>query len=425
MRDDPTFLTPRRILTSIGILFSGTTAARILSLASVVIVIRTVGPEEFGLYAASLALTKLTSVIFSLGLDDWLLRGGNLKNRGIKIAELLSSSLSIQFIVGLLWLGSLGILSQFLDPTVYPLDILLISGITVWLEELTQTMWTAFKVTLNNKVTMQLMILVQTLILGSALVCMAIGATTVLPYAIGRAIGTALGVIIAFIFILRQFGFQLEYRLSVRSLRETLPYAVSMALVLLYERADVTIIAWNLGKEAVGFYTPAVSLTLALAMAPAAIYGVILPVASRIFVERPTDLPSFSRQVLSGNLLLSITLGIGLALVARPVALLFYGPDYTATGDVLFVLSAVLAFRTLSFGLAAFVVAVGLQRQRIWAQAVAALFNIAGNLLTIRSHGIVGVAVVYCLSEAVLMLGYSMIFIRWLRAARNRQVTSR
>ncbi|MCL4835108.1 MAG: oligosaccharide flippase family protein [Caldilineaceae bacterium] len=386
---------------------------------SIIIITRSVGPDQFGLYAASLALAKITSIVFSLGMSDWLLRNGNLKAQSIGLPERLTGSLVVQFSLGLVWLGLLSATAPHLDIAVYPTTLLLIVAITVWLEELVFTALTAFKVALDNRVTARLMIILQLLNLGPLILLMILETNTVTPFIIARGITTIFGAVGGIFFAFRRFSFRLHKTTILQSLRETMPFAASMALVLLYERVDVTIIAGSLGQEAAGLYAPAVSLVLALTLAPAAIHGVMVPTMSRLFIENVKTLPGIATRSIIWSALLGLFLGGGLAIGSRPLTFLLYGPDYGPLVDILIILSGVLFLRTVSFGLAAIIVTVGLQNMRVIAQAAAALSNIVFNLLIVKEYGISGVAFVYCLSETILMLGYALIVVKWLRTIRN------
>jgi O-antigen/teichoic acid export membrane protein len=116
--------------------------------------------------------------------------------------------------------------------------------------------------------------------------------------------------------------------------------------------------------------------------------------------------------------------GVGLSLLvwlsAGPLVRLFLGPDYLETGGVLQILGLLLLFKAGSFGIAVLLVAAEQQRQRVQVQAIAAAFNAGANLLIIHQFGIVGVAWVYVLTEALLLAGYTFVAWRWWGAMNTR-----
>ena len=58
-------------------------------------------------------------------------------------------------------------------------------------------------------------------------------------------------------------------------------------------------------------------------------------------------------------------------------------------------------------------------------QAIAAALNIGLNLALIQVYGLVGVAYIYILTEAVLMVGYLAFYLRWQMTHRVQLVESK
>ena len=112
-------------------------------------------------------------------------------------------------------------------------------------------------------------------------------------------------------------------------------------------------------------------------------------------------------------MLVGAILGGGLAIISYPLVQFFYGVEYIMSGRILTVLSTVLVFKSVSFSLAAVLVAVGWQGKRVVVHAIAAIINIIVNILIVQTHGIMGVAKVYIFTEAILMIGYMILVLRW------------
>ena len=91
------------------------------------------------------------------------------------------------------------------------------------------------------------------------------------------------------------------------------------------------------------------------------------------------------------------------------------GQQYLVSSVLLGILSPLLLFKSLGFGLAALLVVVGWQKQRLLPQAVSAAANILLNLWAIPRLGVAGVAMVYVASELILALGYAGLVLRWMR----------
>jgi len=98
-----------------------------------------------------------------------------------------------------------------------------------------------------------------------------------------------------------------------------------------------------------------------------------------------------------------------------------FGPAYAGSQEILQILSAILFFHSITFGVAAILVATNQQKQRTIIQAIAVVINVGLNFLIIQQFGITGVAYVYVLTEVVLLLGYVYLVLRyWLSTHSNK-----
>ena len=141
----------RPVFVNAGTLFSGTAVARVLSAFIIFIVARQLGLEQFGLYTAAWSLAKLTSAIFSLGLDSWLLRDA--QGNDAQIGRSTGSALALKSGLGAIWLFFLIILAPYLSQDTFPASLLIYSAVAVWLEEIGITAVASFKAALRNTVT--------------------------------------------------------------------------------------------------------------------------------------------------------------------------------------------------------------------------------------------------------------------------------
>lgn len=105
-----------------------------------------VGPTVFRRCPASMTLAKVSSVLFTLGLDTWLLRNSvHAGEPGSTIASASATSLAIKFGLGSLWLLMLTLLAPLLNSPSFPQSIVALSAFIVWLDEFAATAWIAFQ----------------------------------------------------------------------------------------------------------------------------------------------------------------------------------------------------------------------------------------------------------------------------------------
>jgi O-antigen/teichoic acid export membrane protein len=401
----------RQILSSFVALVSGMGLARVFTAVALILLARQVGPGGFGQFLACFSLAKLTSVLFSWGFDGWLLwRGGSAPNERT-IATQSGVALVWKLALGVGWFAGLMLVSRWLNPAIFPPPVLLITALFVWTDDLTNTVWSVFKSTLRNDVTFKIITSVQFMLVVVTLALIWLGAQQLLPFLWARLAVSAGGCLVAIAMLRRNIGLGFDRSAMLPILRGATPFAASLALALIYERVDVTIVAQSLGATQAGLYGPASTIVTTLFLIPAAAYSVMVPVFTRARRAEEAAFARMLRLMVGVNAVMGVALAVGLAIAARWIVDLLYGAQYAGAGPVLVILSLVLGLRCVTFALAAAVVGAGQQTRRLYAQAVAAALSILVNLAIVTAWGIRGVAWVYVLTEAVLLVGYALILV--------------
>jgi len=194
-------------------------------------------------------------------------------------------------------------------------------------------------------------------------------------------------------------------------LREFLPIGVGIVLSALYFRADLYLIEWWRGLEAVALYNAVFRLIDASRLLPAALLAVIFPRLCRETTTRAA--------IRYGFLLVSagLILALGIRLASSWIVTLAYGRDY---------LAAVPAFDILLWGLPLFYLNYLLTHQLIaWnLQSYFAVLcgsglvvNLCLNVVLIPRIGIEGAALSTVLTEVFLTAGWVLV----LRGRRRRK----
>lgn len=395
-------------------LLAGTLLTRAISAVALILIARQLGVERYGQFVASQSITGLTTVLFTLGMEGLLLREGG-KNRE-RLPQLMASGVVLVLVLGIPWIAGITLASSWLDTTVFVPGFVALSALAFWLDGLSMIAWSSFKAVLKNHVVLALMASAQIVWLGLVGVCVVLQVREPQIYLLGSAASSLLATTTSLWYARRTFGWQFERSLVIPVARASVPFALSIAFALIYGKADVSIVAYSLGKIAAGWYGPAIAMVSALVLIPVAMYGVLVPTLSRLHAEQPRRIQKIWPKIMLGMTVLGVVLGGALAIMARPVVQLLYGSEFAPTGEVLAVLSAVLGLRCVSIGLAAILVAVGQQHQRAVMQGISAGLNVVLNLIFVRQWGIVGAAVIYVISELALAIGYWGLITIW----RNR-----
>jgi O-antigen/teichoic acid export membrane protein len=397
-------LNRRLIVSNILTLFSGSLLSQGMTSLALLLTARQLGATGYGQYAACFVLTGFSSVVFSLGMDIWLLREGS---RDLpRLGELLGSVLTVKWVVGTAWFGLVLLLSPLLDSNSFPVVLVRLSALSVWLDSLFATILTAYKASLRNEITSILESSSDAIWLLATLLLVKSGEQQAAVYIQARVGALFISLIVATVLVWRRLSLRATIETARRVVSEAFPFAASEFLAWTSMRVDVLIVAFALGEHAVGLYSPAVGIVNALFLVPATVYMVVAPVLSRLFV---TDVKQAWLTAKRGILLLAVVgTGLSLALLigARPLISLL-GASFSGSQGILQTLSAVLFLHSLSFGMAAVLVATNQQTRRMIVQAITVATNAALNLLVVHRAGIRGVATVYIITEVVLLIGYT------------------
>ncbi|MFZ5917801.1 MAG: lipopolysaccharide biosynthesis protein [Chloroflexota bacterium] len=368
-----------------------------------IVIARQVSPVEYGQYLACYGLASLMIVLPNAGLDAFLLARGSADPANMP--RWWQSSVRLRLRLLLLWLGLMILLSFCLAPDTYPLAVLLPVTVGLACDSLTLLSYSALRGLGRHGPVTAAQVLAALLLLGVTL-AWPFGSGQIVRFCIFRALLSAIFVAPVGLLV-RQFLRQPVGVTPVRCLfQQARPFALADVATAVYMKADLTIVSLFLGSVGASVYGPALSIVNMSFLVPNALYFFMLPFLARSFAA---DRRRFARvgaaqlgiQALSGMALAAILFWLA-PMTIRQV----FGSDYASSVLVLKLLSPILVLKSCSFGLAAILTAADLQPWRTAVQVVCALFNTTANLVVIGTLGILGVAMVYLFSEALLLAGY-------------------
>lgn len=192
------------------------------------------------------------------------------------------------------------------------------------------------------------------------------------------------------------------FRLSPKVYRAVLPFVWLDFASVLYFRADMVIFQYlGLVKLDVGKYGVAYRLIEAVVLFASPV-GLILFRRFRQDSVAPVRMVREMLPALLGAALIGVGLVLILWLFSNDIIALAYGTAYQGAGGLLMILGCSLIFILPNGVLNQAALALGLERWFAVSATVAAVTNIAGNLLLIPIYGAVAAAWMTVLTEAVL-----------------------
>jgi len=400
----------RNIIKNIATLFSGSAIAQFISAITILLTARQLGPEQYGQYTGTMILALFCSIVFSLGFKIWLLQAGGRSPN--KIGDLVGSVLAFMVCVGLVWLVAMYFIAEVINSSSMPTELIRLACVIVFIDNLFMVVLTGFKAILCNNVNSILQVASSTLIFFVILYLISTGKKQAAIYMQAQVIV----LIISLIFALIIARYYIQIRPSRSSIKlaiiESPPYAISEFLTWTYIRVDVLIIAFVLNDYAVGIYAPAEGIINALYLVPLAINAVMIPVLSKLFSTNINQAWATTRRFIIILFVSGFALFIVLYFGAKYLIYIL-GSSYANSQEIIQILSIILLLHSVTFGVAAILVATNQQAKRTVIQAIAVVINIGLNFLVINRWGITGVAFVYVFTEFLLLIGYSFLVVRY------------
>ncbi len=411
----------RRTLFNWAVILGGMLLYNGLTAVALIIVARRVPPGDYGQYVASFALVSFLVIIPGFGMDAWLLTRPQQDRKATIV--LWWSAMRARFPLLAIWLPAMLLLTLLLPHDTYPVALMLPTIVALTLDSVSLLCFASLRTDQRHWQVTLLQSAAAFALLGLAL-WLPVNEQYLLAFAVGRALLSVLVAALAVVTL--AYPFRLggaAIRPARAVLRDSRTFMVAELSSAVYVRADVTIVSLARGSAAAGIYGPAVSL-LQLAFLPLrALFFFAVPLLSRAYQELQRQ--RFVRYGLAqgvaqgiGGLVLSLLLFF----FAPQIIRLVYGEAYAASAVILRLLSPIPLLRAGNFGLGAMLTSSNRQHTRSRVQVAAAVFNVAANLLVVRPFGLPGVAMVYVLSELLLLVGYAYLTMSAYRTLRLQGV---
>jgi len=186
--------------------------------------------------------------------------------------------------------------------------------------------------------------------------------------------------------------------------RKSLPYFLSTAVRYLTIRSDVVLLGFLRNAAAVGVYNVAYRVVFLMMYLPYYASLAVFPVISRLYHRRPGQERELVQTALGWMVLIGVPASVGLALVARPLITLVFGPGFQGAVPVLQMLAWLFFLSCLRNMLATIMTACDQQAARTRLEALSAIIAVAGHVLLILRYGPIGAAVAILAAEAILVV---------------------
>jgi O-antigen/teichoic acid export membrane protein len=395
----------RRVASNTAVQVAGKGAILALGAASLAILTRYLGPDDYGRFTLALMYMQLFGVLADVGLYTTVVR--EISKDPSRTEELAGNALTLRLLLSIVVIVLGAGLSLLLPYAPNVRLAILLAGGPLLFGMLTSSLVTVLQARLR---------------MGRAVVgdvvgrAFALGLTALVAvldlgfYAVmGAAAGGAAAALVVTWVLTRPVAtvrFRVEPRVWRPLLAASIPLGLALAINEIYFRADTLIISLYKSYDQVGAYTLAYRI-LEFTLAFGTIFlTTVFPLLSEAVAR---DEPRALRMIQSSIdliVILGAPLVAGGLVLAPGVIELVAGTDFedAATPLRVLVVAGALAWVNGVFGFA--LIAKARQTSTLWLNVAGLTFNVSLNFLLIPRYGIVAAAVVTVASE-VLILGGS------------------
>ncbi len=400
-----------RILRNTSYLTVAFVVQKILSFFYFIVVARTIGPTDLGLYDPVKSIIPILLILIDFSLSAVLVR--EIARSPTRTSEYLNNVLGVKIIFTLIILTALGIFTNFSGYTNVAKSIIYTAGLVVALDTFSLTFYAVFRGLQNLKYEAIGMIInmLITMIAG-------IGALT-LHFGL-RALFLAIvcGSIFNFIYSITMLRLKLHIvpglswnKQTIKTfLRYAIPFAIAAIFTKIYTFTDRFTLLALAGQRYVGWYVTAHKLTYALEFIPSAFAAALYPAMSAFFVTNKQALGKTFERAMYYLMIIAVPISFGIFALADSIILTLYGPDFSTSIIPLRILIAGLTVIFLNFPVGTMLYATNRQVINTINIGITVLVNITLNFLLIPRYTFTGAAI------AALVSGVLLFFLglRWI-----------
>ena len=393
--------TVQKVAKNTGIIIAGDVIFRLISLFVMIFLARYLDPVGFGKYSFVFAYLAFFGVLADLGLRQILVRemSRDLSMMPKLIGNAYIIALILAIFATLLSIITIWLMSYPADTTTY----VYIAAFTLFFISLSEFYSTIFQA--NLRMEYNVIAKLSFKFVSAALIFWIIFSHGTLMQILGalvfsEAIKTSISYYYSRKFVKPKL--EIDFGLWKYLLKESLPIALSGAIIVIYHYTDIVMLSVMQGDAAVGIYSAAYKLVEPLNFIPYALMLSLFPVMSESFKSSRERLIKVSRLGFKSILLIMLPVVICVAILADEIIALVYGELFTASVSVLGILSGVLIFSSLNIVMGNMLIAINRQTLRMFSLAIGTAINVLFNFLLIPMFSYNGAAIVTLITNIVI-----------------------
>jgi O-antigen/teichoic acid export membrane protein len=372
----------------------------LLGVAVTIALVRGLGTRGFGEWSTLLSILTIVGYLGSLGLNDVALRHAALDpaHENTWISAMVALQLIISVPVTIVTIG----VGVGLTHGSAQIAAVLLAGTCLFTA--LGSVRLVFQLRIRNSWTAGFE-LANGILWAIAVLSIAAVGGGIVPFAIAFLTTSALVNVAQFLLARRQVRFGLRGRRS--AIRELvvvgIPFAIASLLYLAYTQVDQVLVFQLGGARQAGLYGAANRMLDRALVIPASILATLFPMIAGAFRDDIVRMRGLIQTAAEVLLTATVPFVCLVAVIARPLMTLLFGPQFTEAGDALTIFMVVFAASGFSFIAGDLVIVLGLQRRYIFYALAGLVVNVVLNVLLIPPYGYLAAAWVSLVTEVVVI----------------------
>ena len=379
---------------------------KLVALFYFIILARYLGADNFGKYTFAISFVTLFAVLIDVGLFAVLTR--EIARDKEKSKNYFGNILTFNIISSVLVFFIIYLAINSLDYPLLTKKLVYLNVLVIFLDALALCIYHTFRGHLNLKFESIGIVVHKTIMLIVGLILVYWKAPIILMV-LPLVAGSFFYLINAIIFFKKNMHSWPWPRFDIKIIKSLLvlawPFFVTAIFAKIFATSDTILLSLKAGDEFVGWYSAAQKLVLAfLILVAGSLSTALYPSFSYYFIHSQEYLKKLFAQGIFYMILITIPLSLGLIVLARPLILFIYGPEYLSAVPALTILAIALPFMFLDYIISGFLNACEKQKINTLIHGLGAVIFVALNLLLIPMFFHIGSSIAVLISFFFLFI---------------------
>jgi len=384
--------------------FSKITSKILIAILGILIA-RYLGAKEFGELSFVFAFVLLFSIIADFGLITLTIR--EIARNTSLAKKYINNIVIIKVILGSIAFGMIILVSNLLHKTTEIKTLIYLAAAWMIIQSFVQFFQSIFRAFEKMEYEALSKIIYSAVLFALIIygIHLSWGIKALMQsYVLAAAIGL---IVVLFLIWIKFIKFRIEVDLLFwkKLLNEAWPFALFTVFAIMYFQISVVMLSLMDTDRAVGLYSIAFNSVVVFLILADIVASSVLPTLSKL-INRNNLFKRLIRKLIILLLITGLSLAIILFLGAPFLIKLIYGIEFVEATRAFQVMVWILPLRFMNYIFAVFLIVMNLQKKRLNAAIICALFNVLINLILIPVFGFMGAAVSTLLTEITLFFIY-------------------